>query len=157
MPKQGAWLIVAASLALIAGCKGAGTPVQIEPVTKSTTLSPADLAHRSLERRAVEAVIWGMPAVNYDLMVQAAKKNNSDYNQITYWSRLPDWKNQTLTPNPDAIYLIPFINTKDSGPMVLEVPPAGYDGSIVGSVDDAWQTAIEDVGVAGVDKGNGGK
>jgi hypothetical protein len=157
MPKQKAALIATASLALIAGCKEAGTPVQMNPVTRSTTLSPADLAHRSLERRAVEAVIWGMPAVNYDLMVQAAKKNNSNYNQITYWSHLPDWKNQTLTPNPDSIYLIPFINTKDSGPMVLEIPPAGSDGSIVGSVDDAWQTAIEDVGVAGVDKGNGGK
>jgi hypothetical protein len=24
-------------------------------------------------------------------------------NQIVYWSRLPDWKNQTLTPNPDVI------------------------------------------------------
>lgn len=25
---------------------------------------------RTLERRAAEAVIWGMPAVNYDLMLQ---------------------------------------------------------------------------------------
>jgi len=36
-----------------------------------------------------------------------------------YWSRLLDWKNQTLTPNPDAIYLMPFIDTAD-GPVVLE-------------------------------------
>ena len=28
---------------------------------------------------------------------------------------------------------------------------------IVGSIDDAWQTALEDVGPAGVDKGKGGK
>ena len=34
------------------------------------------------------------------------------------------WKNQTLTPNPDTIYLNPFYNTKDVGPMVLEIPPA---------------------------------
>jgi hypothetical protein len=27
------------------------------------------LAARALHRRAVEAVIWGMPAVNYDLML----------------------------------------------------------------------------------------
>ena len=32
--------------------------------------SPADLARRAVERRAVEAVIWGMPVVNYDLMRQ---------------------------------------------------------------------------------------
>ena len=40
--------------------------------------------------------------------------------------------------------------------MVLEIPPAD-DGSITGSIDDAWQTALEDVGPAGVDKGKGGK
>jgi hypothetical protein len=39
---------------------------------------------------------------------------------------------------------------------VLEIPPA-EGGTIVGSVDDAWQAAIEDVGPAGVDKGKGGK
>ena len=48
-------------------------------------------------------------------------------------------------------------NTKDAGPIVLEIPPAGADESITDSVDDAWQTAIEDVGPAGVDKGRGGK
>ena len=30
--------------------------------------SADDLARRAIERRAVEAVIWGMPAVNFDLM-----------------------------------------------------------------------------------------
>src|SRR4029077_7403026 len=71
-------------------------------------------------------------------------------------SRLPDWKNQTLTPNPDAIYLMPFINTKDAGPVVLEIPAAD-DGSITGTVFDCWQAALEDVEPAGVDKGKGGK
>jgi hypothetical protein len=115
-----------------------------------------ELAERTLRRRAVEAVIWGMPAVNFDLLCQAMVKAKGAYNQIVYWSRLFDWKNQTLTPNPDTIYLFAFINTKDVGPVVLEIPPAD-EGSITGSVDDAWQTAIEDVGPAGVDKGKGGK
>ncbi len=39
---------------------------------------------------------------------------------------------------------------------MLEIPPAD-EGTIVGSVDDCWQAAIEDVGPAGVDKGKGGK
>ena len=87
--------------------------------------SPDDLARRAIERRAVEAVIWGMPVVNYDLMYQEmARKAKGEFNQIVYWSRLLDWKNQTLTPNPDVIYLMPFFNTKDVGPVVLEVPPA---------------------------------
>ena len=41
--------------------------------------------------------------------------------------------------------------------MVLEIPPADEGASITGSIDDAWQTALEDVGPAGVDKGKGGK
>jgi hypothetical protein len=120
-------------------------------------LSSAQLAEHTLYRRAVEAVNWGMPAVNYDLMFQAmVRDTNGGFNQIVYWSRLPNWKNQTLTPNPDSIYLMPFINTKAAGPVVLEVPPAD-EGSITGTVMDCWQVALEDVGPAGVDKGKGGK
>jgi hypothetical protein len=51
---------------------------------------------------------------------------------------------------------MPFFNTKDVGPMVLEVPPAD-DGSITGTIMDCWQSALEDVGPAGADKGQGGK
>jgi hypothetical protein len=123
--------------------------------TKST-FSSAELTARMIHRRAIEAAIWGMPIVNFDLIYQAMARINDSFNQIVYWSRLPDWKNQTLTPNPDSIYLIPFIDTKDVGPVVLEIPPAD-NGTIVGSVMDCWQAAIEDVGPAGVDKGSGGK
>jgi hypothetical protein len=120
-------------------------------------MSPAELAERSVHRRALEAVIWGMPAVNYDLMVQAMIRDaKGAFNQIAYWSRLPDWKIQTLTPNPDAIYLTPYIDTAHAGPMVLEIPPAD-EGSITGTVMDCWQCALEDVGPAGVDRGEGAR
>jgi hypothetical protein len=97
-----------------------------------------------------------MPAVNFELMYEAMVQAKGSYNQVVYWSRLPDWKNQTLTPNPDTIYIMPFINTADAGPMVLEIPPADR-GSITGTIMDAWQAALEDVGPAGFDKGKGGK
>jgi Uncharacterized conserved protein len=123
----------------------------------AVAFTPEQLKRRTIERRAVEAVIWGMPAVNYDLMFQAAARGaKADFNQVIYWSRLPDWKIQTLTPNPDAIYLSPFINTKGVGPMVLEIPPAD-EGSITGTIMDLWHSALEDVGPAGVDKGKGAK
>src|SRR4029077_12335901 len=51
----------------------------------------------------------------------------------------------------------PFFNTKDVGPIVLEIPPADEDGSFTGNIVDVWQAALEDVGPAGVDKGKGGK
>ncbi len=98
-----------------------------------------------------------MPAVNAELMFEAMHNAKADFNEVVYWSRPLTWKNQTLTPNPDTIYVFPFFNTKDAGPMVLEIPPAEAGASITGSVDDAWQTALEDVGPAGVDGGKGGK
>ena len=116
--------------------------------------NPAELADRALHRRAIEAVIWGMPAVNFELMLRQMVKLGGAPNEVVFWSRPITWKNQTLTPNPDTIYFLPFFNTKDVGPVVLEIPPADT-GTIVGSVDDCWQTAIADVGPAGADKGEG--
>jgi hypothetical protein len=107
--------------------------------------------------RAVEAVIWGMPAVNYDLMLQEALKAGAKENEIVYWGKPADWHNQTLTPNPDAIYLMTFYNTKVVGPIVIEVPPAGDDGSLTANIDDLWQMPLEDAGPAGADQGKGGK
>ena len=136
---------------LLSFCAGLSVPSMAEDY------SAEDLNRRAIERRAVEAVVWGMPAVNAELMFQAMKDAKADFNQVVYWSRPLSWKNQTLTPNPDTIYVFPFFNTKDVGPMVLEIPPAEEGASITGSIDDAWQTALEDVGPAGVDKGQGGK
>jgi len=118
--------------------------------------SASPIVVETLTRRAIEAVIWGMPAVNFDLMYQATREAERRWNQVVYWSRLPDWKIQSLTPNPDAIYFTPFIDTAEAGPMVLAVPPAD-GGSITGTVMDAWQCPLEDVGPAGVDRGKGGK
>lgn len=111
---------------------------------------------RTVRRRGVDAVIWSMPAVNFELMVAALRKVGGDFNQVVYWSRLPDWKNQTLTPNPDVIYLMPFYDTRQ-GPVVLEIPAAEGAWTITGSIDDGWQTALEDVGPAGLDQGKGGR
>jgi len=43
---------------------------QADSKTESA-FSAAGLAERTLHRRAVEAVIWGMPAVNAELLFQA--------------------------------------------------------------------------------------
>jgi hypothetical protein len=116
------------------------------------------LADRAIHRRAVEAVIWGMPAVNTDLMLQQMlTKTRAKVHYVVYWGRPLDWHNQTLTPNPDAIYFMTFFNTKDAGPIVIEVPPGDANGSLNGNIVTAWQTALEDVGLLGIDKGAGGK
>lgn len=145
-------------IALVSACDGQ-TP-QADSATapslhasQPSAATPAELA---AHRRAVEAVIWGMPAVNFDLMLQAAIANGAKPNQIVYWSKPVNWKDQTLTPNPDTIYFNPFYDTRE-GPVVIEIPPAGDGAVIVGSIDEAWQNALEDVGPAGADQGKGGK
>src|SRR5262245_38656944 len=94
------------------------------PASPAQTFPPEELVRRNVERRAVEAVIWGMSAVNTDLMRQEMlTKTAGKVNQFIYWGRPLDWRNQTLTPNPDTLYFMAFFNTKDVGPIVIEVPP----------------------------------
>lgn len=112
----------------------------------------------TVHRRAIEAVNRGMSAVNTDLMLQEMlNKTSGKVNQVVYWSRPLDWRNQTLTPNPDAIYLQAFFNTRVFGPIVLEIPAAGDDGSINGNIVDVWQVPLEDAGPSGADAGKGGR
>ena len=111
---------------------------------------------RLIQSRAVAAVIWGMPAVNYDLMLQAALKAGARENEIVYWSKPSDWHNHTLTPNPDAIYRMTFFNTKD-GPIVLDLPAGNSNGSFNGNIVTVWQMPLEDAGLLGADRGAGGK
>ena len=59
--------------------------------------NPAEIADRALHRRAIEAVIWGMPAVNFELMRRQMVKPAESANQVVFWSRPVGWKNQTLT------------------------------------------------------------
>ena len=77
-------------------------------------MSADDPARRAIERRAVEAVIWGMPAINLDLLYQAMAQAKGSWNEIVYQSpaRLeePDADTQ-----PRRIYLMPFFDTKDVG------------------------------------------
>jgi hypothetical protein len=111
---------------------------------------------RVIRSRAVEAAIWGMPVVNYDLMLQEMlTKTSGKVNQVIYWGKPLDWKNQTLTPNPDTLYLMTFLNTRDVGPIVIEIPPADSSGSLNANIVNVWQQPLEDGGLLGVDKGAG--
>jgi hypothetical protein len=115
-----------------------------------------DPQQRLLESRAAEAVIWGMPVVNYDLMLQEMlTKTPGKVNQVIYWGKPLDWKNQTLTPNPDTLYFMTFFNTRDVGPIVIDIPPADASGSLNANIVNVWQPPLEDGGLLGVDKGAG--
>jgi hypothetical protein len=128
----------------------------VTDTTQTTVFKAVNLEEQIIYNRAVEAVIWGIPAVNFELLNESLTKAKGNFNQIIYWSGLINSKNQTLTPNPDVIYVNPLYDTRN-GPVVLEIPAAEGNSSLTGSLDDGWQTAIEDIGPAGVDKGKGGR
>ncbi len=118
----------------------------------------SDMGQNLVRARAVQAVIWGMPAVNYDLMLQEMlTKTSGKVNQVIYWGKPLDWHNQTLTPNPDTLYFMAFLNTKDVGPIVIDIPPADNSGSLNANIVNIWQMALEDGGLLGIDKGKGVK
>lgn len=115
-----------------------------------------DLARRTIERRAVEAVIWGMPLVNTDAMRQAYFRDvGARYNDICYFSAPADWRFQVTTPNASTNYVYFNFNLKD-GPVVVEIP-AAVGAGLLGSMVDAWDTPMADIGPAGDDQGKGGK
>jgi hypothetical protein len=128
-----------------------------EPGAKTDpTFTPAQLAERTVHRRAVEAAIWGMPIVSANAMRQAYFRDaKANYNDIVFWSKPSDWKNQTTTPNSSTLYVYFNFNTKD-GPVALIIPPS-VEAGLFGSLLDAWQVPLVDVGPRGEDQGKGGK
>ena len=119
-------------------------------------MTAEELTRRTIERRAVEAVIWGMPMVSVDAMRQAIFRDaGAKYNDILYLSKPSDWRFQFTTPNASTHYVYFNFNLKD-GPVVLDVP-AAVGAGLFGSLVDAWEVPVTDVGPAGDDQGQGGK
>ncbi|CAB3735124.1 DUF1214 domain-containing protein [Paraburkholderia rhynchosiae] len=138
-----------------------GLPLQpVVAQTADSTASTATIAHApvgdSHNRAAFEAAVWAMPIVSVDAMRDAYFRDaGARYNDIVYWSRPADWKNQTTTPNSSSLYVYFNYNLKD-GPVVLDIPAADGIG-VFGSVLNSWQIPLADVGPEGEDRGNGAR
>jgi hypothetical protein len=126
----------------------------LAPNVSAQDLALQGLDQRMLERRAVDAVIWGMPIISLDTMRQAYfRDGKAKYGDIIWWPKGNTWKNQSLTPNTSVRYLYVFFNTKDDGPVVLDLPTAANGSSLLGTMADAWQVPLTDIGF----EGKGGK
>jgi len=80
---------------------------EVATMSPTQASSSGAVQNNLLHSRAVEAAVWSIPAVNYDLMLQEMlTKTPGKVGQVIYWGRPLDWRNQTLTPNPDALYFI---------------------------------------------------
>jgi len=101
-----------------------------------------DLSLRVMERRAFEAVVWGMPAVQFQLLYQAVARQGGTWNEAAFWSPVAQWKKQTQAADPGEISFVAFFDTRLAGPMVLELPPD--HGTITVSIHNGWQVVLEE-------------
>ena len=129
--------------------------------TVSTTTEPlfnsTDLVERTVYRRAVEATIWGIPAVSMAAVRASLKRDlDMDYGDIVYFSNVMEPRHEFLTANNQTPYVLTAFDLR-RGPMVLDVPPASDKTAFFGSGIDSWEVPLADLGGTGDDAGKGGK
>lgn len=116
-------------------------------------------------QRAVQSYIWALPALNMLGMKEGSEKTfGKGYNVLPIWKDRLNAKTLVTTPNSDVIYAMGYLDLKEDGPMVIDVPPG-----LQGILDDFFQRPIctegeidgrqwcGDVGLPGPDRGRGGK
>jgi len=115
-------------------------------------------------QRAVQVYLWALPSINMYGMKEGSEKTfGRGYNVLPIFKDRLNAKTLITTPNSDVIYALGYLDLKDDGPMVIEVPPG-----LQGILDDFRQRPIRsegkidgkdwagDVGLPGPDKGKGG-
>jgi hypothetical protein len=125
----------------------------------------AVLKNELLFQRAVQSYLWAQPALNMYSMKEGSEKIfRKGYNILPVFKERLNAKTLITTPNSDVIYALGYLDLKEDGPMVIEVPPG-----LQGILDDFFQRPIcsiapiggrtwcGDVGLPGPDKGKGGK
>jgi hypothetical protein len=73
-------------------------------------------------------------------------------NKFTITEQLLQPESLYLTGNTSTLYALGYMDLKEDGPLVIELPPG-----MLGFVDDAWFRFVENLGAIGPDKGQGGK
>ncbi|MFY9840589.1 MAG: DUF1254 domain-containing protein [Xanthobacteraceae bacterium] len=120
----------------------------------STPLTDKELDAPFVRRRAVDAAVWAIPILNFDAMRQAYfRDGGAKYNDIIWWPKASTWKNQSLTVNTSVRYMYTFSNTREDGPVVIDLPPAVGGASFYGTIENAWFVPLVDIGL----EGKGGK
>ena len=124
--------------------------VRVAEIDYSTRLE------RLLQRRAIEAAIWGIPLVRFDAMRQAFFRDaQAIYGDIAYWLEPVDWRLQLAVASTLSNHVYCNFNTR-TGPVVIELPPAP-GVRLTGSLVSGWESTLVEVGHEGFDKGRGGK
>ena len=119
-------------------------------------LSIEKVGYKIMVQRATQTAIWAMPAAAMIDFLKGTRRVGGDLNDVVYLNKPFDSKHGFLTANDVTAYAWSSL-TSEPGPVVIEVPAATDKVSYFGTIVNAWDAPIEDVGPAGADKGKGGK
>ena len=102
-------------------------------------------------QRGVQAFLTAMPAASVNAIRRGIRGFGPDNQTVIIFESLMDSRSLFLTANTESIYAMAWLDLKN-GPIVVESPP-----NTLGLVDDFWFRYVTDLGIAGPDKGKGGK
>ncbi len=109
------------------------------------------------EQLLVDVAKWAMPLVSFFQTKDALQRDfGAEPGTTVFWSEPFGQEVQLLTPNDTSLYFTTQLELIDGEPQTIVIPPNSEDGlTIFGSIMNAWQTPIEDVGLRGWDQGLG--
>lgn len=118
---------------------------------------PPDFDYQLAHQRAIEAVLWSMPAMSDVFFRQSFFRDyGMKAGDVMVMSKPLVARHEVLTANTQVNYAgMPFDLT--SGPFVVEIPASSSAYAIIGEICDNWQAPVVGVGVVGPDAGKGGK
>ena len=128
-----------------------GTLEYFDGVPSETTVEKVyDYLDRS---RAVNAFVNSIPMVSMYMLRRGQAAIGADAShKIAIWDDLMDSTSLLLTGNTSTMYAVGFLDLAKDGPTVIDLPPG-----MLGVLDDMAFRYMTDLGVAGPDKGEGGK
>ena len=118
------------------------------------TEKTVDTVYEYLDRaRAVNVFINSIPMLSmYTLREGQASIGADASHKIAIWDNLMDSRSLLLTGNTSTMYAVGFLALAKDGPTIIDLPPG-----MLGVLDDMAFRYMTDLGVAGPDKGKGGK
>lgn len=103
--------------------------------------------------RAVNVYLNSIPALSVNALREGQAAMGADAcHKICIWDNLMDSKSILLTGNTSTMYAVGFLDLVKDGPTVVDLPQG-----MLGILDDMAFQYMVDLGVAGPDKGKGGK
>lgn len=105
-------------------------------------------------QRACQAYLDFMPAMSMYSLLEGQEKGwgCKQCSDLAVAADLLDATPLVLTGNTESVYFAGNIDLKRDGPTVVEIPP-----QVLGLANDAYFRHVADFGMAGPDKGQGGK